>query len=162
LAPLRNTKLYALAQRVASLDEGLIFEVVFNQKHIKDEIIRLNTSEQLFEGIDSKGNPLDVYSPTTEVLNLRFTFNYEGKSKKKIAGQPAFLFDEGEFYTSFQVDVDRNRILIKADPIKDDGNNLFDEYGNDIIGLTDESKRKLSEMAVIEYQNYWRNNILRT
>jgi len=151
LAFLQNTKLYALVQRISSLDEGLIFEIVFNDSRIKDEIIRLNTEEQLFRrGIDSDGKSLGTYSP----------FTVEIKKKK---GQPTnriTLKDTGEFYDSFRVTANRVSITIDADPIKDD-NNLFDDFGEEILGLTDESREKLKEMAVKKYLEYWQTNILR-
>jgi hypothetical protein len=133
------------------LDEGLIFEIVFNDARIKDEIIRLNTEEQLFRrGIDSEGKSLGTYSP----------FTVEIKKKK---GQPTnriTLKDTGEFYDSFRVTANRVSITIDADPIKDD-NNLFDDFGEEILGLTDESREKLKEMAVKKYLEYWKTNILR-
>ena len=148
---LKNTAIYPLAQRIATMDEGLIFEIVFNHQYIKDEIIQMNTEDQLFDkGIDSKGESLGEYSPFTIEL-------------KKLDGQRydhITLKDEGDFYKSFRVSVNKVTIEITADPIKD-GNNLFDDFGEDIIGLTDESKQKLQEMAVIEYINYWKANILR-
>lgn len=148
---LKNTAIYTLAQRIATMDEGLIFEIVFSNPLIKNEIIRLNTEEQLFnKGIDSEGVSLGTYSP----------FTVEQKKKKGEPTDRITLKDTGDFYKSFRVSVNRVSITIDADPIKDD-NNLFDDFGEEILGLTDESKKKLEEMAVIEYIKYWRNNILR-
>jgi len=148
---LKNTAIYTLAQRIATMDEGIIFEIVFNNPLIKNEVIRLNTKEQLFnKGIDSKGDSLGTYSP----------FTVEQKKKKGQRHENITLEDTGDFYKSFRVSVNKISITIDADPIKED-NNLFDDFGEDILGLTDESKQKLQEMAVIEYIKYWRNYILR-
>lgn len=148
---MQNTKLYALAQRVSTMDEGLIFEIVFNDERIKNEIIRLNTEEQLFErGIDSRGISLGEYSPTTIEL----------KKKKGQRYDHITLKDTEDFYKSFRVSVNRVVIEIIADPFKDD-TNLFDDFGEDIVGLTDESKEKLKEMAIVKYLEYWNANILR-
>ena len=148
---LNNTAIYTLAQRVSTMDEGIIFEIVFNNPLIKNEIIRLNTREQLFsKGIDSDGVSLGTYAP----------FTVREKERK---GQPTnriTLEDTGEFYQSFRVSANRVSITIDANPIKDD-NNLFDDFGEDILGLTDDSKEKLKEMAVIQYIKYWKTNILR-
>lgn len=160
---MQNTKLYALAQRVSTMDEGLIFEIVFNDKLIHKKIIQLNTVDQLrTKHIDSNGDFLyskkhesGVYSKTTEIIS----------KGRKIAGTRYTLFDTGDFFNSWEVKADKVSITITADPIKPGnpfgGTNLFEEYGEDIVGLTDESKEKLKEMAIIKYLEYWNANILR-
>lgn len=148
---LNKTALYTLAQRISTMDEGILFEIVFNDVRIKNEIIRLNTREQLFQkGIYSDGNSLGEYSP----------FTVEVKKKKGQRHDHITLEDTGDFYGSFKVSADRISITIDANPIKDD-NNLFDDFGEDILGLTDESRKKLKEMAIVEYTEYWKAHILR-
>jgi hypothetical protein len=46
------------------------------------------------------------------------------------------LKDTGDFYKSFTVNYIDSDIVIDADGQKDD-NNLFEEYGDDILGLND-------------------------
>lgn len=61
------------------------------------------------------------------------------------------LFDTGEFYKSIMAKSNVNLVEINADPIKEDefGNktNLFNEWGEDIIGLNDENLQELIEMV---------------
>lgn len=152
MAFLQNTDLYALVQRISSLDEGVIFEIVFNDKRIQDEIIRLNTQEQLFKrGIDSEGKRITPeYTNRTKVIKL-------GKGQRT---DHVTLKDTGDFYNSFRVSANKVSITIDADTLKDT-NDLTDKYGDEIIGLTDESREILKEMAVIKYLEYWEENILR-
>lgn len=149
---LSNTKLYSLAQAISGLDEGLIFEIVFNKESIKNEIIRLNTQEQLFKkGIGADGLKL---TPPYTANTVRL---------KRLKGQRTdhvTLKDTEDFYKSFRVSVNKVTIEITADTIKE-GNDLIDKYGDEILGLTDESKEKLSRMALIEYIKYWQENLLR-
>jgi hypothetical protein len=89
----------------------------------------LNTEEQLFEkGIDALGASLGEYSDFT-------------KAVKKANGQRLdhiTLEDTGEFYKSFAIKVQNGGFLIIADGQKED-TNLFDRYGKEVLGLTDEN-----------------------
>ena len=59
------------------------------------------------------------------------------------------LYDTGEFHDSITVKVDNNLLQLDADPFKidDNGNttNLFNEWGEDIIGLNEENLQQLIE-----------------
>ena len=135
-----------LADGVLSLNANLIIQQIILDNNFQEYILDLNRRDQLFEGINALGVELDVYSDATETqleADRANRFNYKGKSKKKIAGEPAFLFDTGEFYDSFTLKVEMDALIFDADPIKDDGTNLFDEFGSDILGLTPENTQKL-------------------
>ena len=135
-----------LAKGVLALNANLIIQQIILNNNFQEYILDLNRRDQLFEGINSLGVELDSYSEFTEVLlegDRANRFNYKGKSKKKLAGEPVFLFDTGEFYDSFTLEVNTDALIFDADPIKDDGTNLFNEFGSDILGLTPENTQKL-------------------
>lgn len=135
-----------LAENVKGLDADLVLFQIFSDPQFQEFIKVLNLSDQLFEGIDSLGVELDSYSAFTQNLldgDRENAFNFEGKTKKKIAGEPIFLFDTGEFYDSFTVTIDTESIILDADGVKEDGTDLFVNYGEDILGLTDENLQKL-------------------
>ena len=109
-------------------------------KEVKDEIIRLNTQEQLFdEGIDSLNRTLGDYTPYTVVL-------------KKAKGQRTdhiTLKDTGAFYNSFKVQVTSTGIIIQADDSSIYDIPLTKSFGLDILGLTNEnSHKKLSYFGI--------------
>lgn len=118
-------------QGIVDLELNEVAFKIASEKEVKDLVIRLNTqgekTSQLFElGEDSLGDSLGSYSP----------FTIEKKKKK---GQPTnriTLKDTGEFYSSFNVVPYRGGFTIKANPIKED-NNLYDDFGTDIIGLNE-------------------------
>ena len=94
--------------------------------------------DQLFkEGIDEDGDIIGTYSEWTEMLN-----------PDKVAGSHYTLFDTGAFYESMQIVVLNDSFVVEAQPIKidEDGKqtNLFEKYGEGIVGLTDENKEKLA------------------
>lgn len=124
-----ETRLGDLFRALASLSDDDAWRYAVTKK-VLDEIIRLNTEDQLEEdGIDSLGRDLGDYSPYTKIL-------------KKLKGQRTdhiTLKDTGDFYESFVAVVNNSEIIIDADGIKDDGTDLFRQYGNDIAGLTDEN-----------------------
>lgn len=59
------------------------------------------------------------------------------------------LLDTSEFYASITAKVDNNLLQLDADPIKTDDNgndtNLYDRWGEDIIGLNEENLQQLIE-----------------
>lgn len=147
------------------LDEVQIWLTIVNQDEVKEFIISLNTEDQLFEkGINSEGVLLkDIggndftesgYSPVT--IEIKKSKTGKGSKTANIT-----LYDTGEYYESHKVKVDASGFEINADPIKDD-TNLFDEWGEEIVGLTDESLQKLISFLLIKYLNYTRDVIFNT
>lgn len=114
------------------------FKMVFDTSEVKDKIIYLNTIEQLFErGIDSDGDSLRPdYSPNTVIF----------KQEKGQRYDHVTLNDTGVFYDSFVVTVGKDFFLIDADPQKDE-TNLLDIYGQDVLGLTEQSKEEIISLA---------------
>jgi hypothetical protein len=93
---------------------------------IQELIIELN-QEQLYNlGEDSEGKSLGTYAPTTVMI----------KQAQGVPTDRITLKDTGDFYSSFKVFYSNGEIFIDADGQKDD-TNLFDEYGEDILGLND-------------------------
>ena len=116
---------------------------------LQNNIIKLNTIDQLFnEGVDSLGYSLGEYSPFTVEL-------------KKIKGHPTdriTLKDTGDFYRTFKVEVKDDSFFINANPIKDDSN-LFDDFGSEIVGLTEENQIKVSKTILDNTIKYIRKQL---
>ena len=105
------------------------FKLIFDAREVKDEIIRLVTVEQLYErGVDGNGESLGEYSEFTKQIK-----QLEGQRFDHIT-----LNDTGEVYESFEVIVGQDSFTITANDNKGD-KRLFDVYGEDVAGLTDES-----------------------
>ena len=127
-------------QKIADLEINDVGFKIASQKDVKDLVIRLNTkgekTSQLFEfGEDSLGNSLGEYSPFTVLEKIK-----KGQPDDRIT-----LKDTGDFYNSFIVVPYRGGFTINADPIKEE-NNLFTDFGIDILGLNDENLGILSEV----------------
>jgi hypothetical protein len=138
-----------LLEKSVKLNSSNIWEKVFNEDAIQNFIIvELIQEEQLYtKGIDEDGQPLrnkdngrTTYSAYTEFLT-------EGRKKE---GEHYTLLDSGDFYKSMIIKVGKNYIEIDADPIKEN-DNLFEKFGDGIIGLTDESKTKLAQKIAQKY-----------
>lgn len=145
------------AQAAQRLTDRFIGIAMFSREDVKEFMIELNTVGQLFDkGQDSVGNLLPTYSKTTELIT----------GGKKKAGQPFTLFDTGEFYGSFTVIVDGNGDAdIEANTIKvDDGQltDLLDIATPFIIGLSNESKDKLSQFLIPIIQQIVRQTLVNT
>jgi len=122
-----------LFNNAKNLNQDRIWILAMDEE-VKQEIIRMNTKDQLFDkGVDSLNKSLGVYSQTS--------VNKYGKRPGRIQ-----LYDTGEFYESFRVLVDESGLVILADALKvgDGGvDDLAVKYGIDILGITDSNKELL-------------------
>nr|DAZ50399.1 MAG TPA: hypothetical protein [Caudoviricetes sp.] len=98
-------------------------------------IVDLNAEEQLYEqGVNNLGVSISDYAPYSPVTI----------EIKKAKGQPTnrvTLRDEGDFESSFFLDVGQNQFEIKASDWKTE--ELIKKYGRQILGLTNENIEKL-------------------
>ena len=124
-----------LGQNLANLNPDKIFIALVDEND--DFIISLNQDGQLFDlGIDSTGRLLSTIGGDYAASTVE---------KKKSEGLPfdrITLFDTGAFYDSFIVKARKDEFEIIANTLKD-GNDLQDDWGNKILGLTDESIEEL-------------------
>lgn len=140
-----NTKVDELIQRVKRLSDSLAWFEAFDNA-TREQIISWIQNDQLRdEGWNKFGKVIGIYSYETQRIT----------DGKKIAGDPYDLFDTGEFFKSFVIRVFAQEIIIDANAQKGK-DNLFDKFGNEIIGLTDENFRKLKEKVKISYIKYAR------
>ncbi len=140
-----------ILKRSKNLDDDKAWRFVIDEQ-VQDEIVRLNTQDQLFDkGIDSLNNSLGDYSPITVIIKRR-----KGQKTSNIT-----LRDTGEFYESFDVTVQRDGFTISADEMKDD-TSLTEEFGIDILGLTDDSlDQVIREYILPNYRDYLLTELLR-
>jgi len=121
-----------LTDRVAKLDEGIILNRFVELPIVQKFILDLNRVDQLFnKGVDSKNRALGVYTP--------FTIN--SKQERGVPVPSDFhitLFDTGQFYSTFVIIPGKDFFEIDANPIREDSN-LFEDFGEDILGLNDEN-----------------------
>lgn len=129
-----------------ALTNRVIWLSVMRKPLLKTFILDLVRQDQLFDkGIDEDGDVIGEYSEYTEMIN-----------PEKVAGTHYTLKDTGEFFDSFYIDVFSSYFEINANPIKtdEDGDttNLFFQYGEGIMGLTNESMDKLSREILRLYK----------
>jgi len=77
----------------------------------------------------------------------------------KKAGEKYNLNLTGEFWESFRVSVGTNSIEITANPVKPE-TNLFDEYGEKIVGLTESNMEILRNEAKALFIEFFRSFIV--
>jgi hypothetical protein len=119
-----------LQEKFRKLDVNRILREVWRNPIVQQKITELNTKNQLFEkGEDSKGETLGIYTPFTIQIKVE-----KGQRIDHIT-----LLDTGEFYESFKVVPLLRGFRIEANPDKGGGDNLFDDFGENIVGLSEES-----------------------
>lgn len=143
---LMDTILGQQLRKVNLLSERLFWRKAFADPSFKTYILDLIREDQLFsKGIDSDGDIIGLYSEWTEMMN-----------PDKKAGTPYTLKDTGAFYESMIIYIYDNAIEIDADPIKKDEKgketNLFYEYGENIVGLTEENLEKVGLILADKYR----------
>lgn len=136
-----------MMQRARLLNDSVAWFDAFSQRgDLREQIITWIQDDQLTkQGIDEDGDIIGFYSLYTELLS--------GGEKQQ--GDPYTLKDTGEFYRSMFIRVLRDSILIEADAQKDE-DNLFEKFGEGIIGLTEDNLQKLIEEVKIKYIDYAR------
>ena len=158
-------QLKRLAENTINLDVNEISVSVFQVPEIKQFIIRLNRVEQLYnDGLDVNDNVIGVYSEATGKYTSGETFIFNGLVSTKRAGEHFTLFNEGVFYESFRVIVDKSGFTIMANTIKEDEysgetSDLM-QYG-EILGLTTNSKDELGQKMLPFLQKAIRESILK-
>lgn len=117
------------------LTSGLIVRDIIDSGEVTAFIIDANAEEQLFEqGINRLGVDIMDYRPYTP-LTIAI---------KKEKGQPTnrvTLRDEGDFHSSFYLEVGDTQFEIKAADFKTE--DLIKKYGRQILGLTNENIAEL-------------------
>jgi hypothetical protein len=130
-------KITDLRKRVADFNEALTSGRLIQNIIWENEtyIVDMNAEEQLFEqGINRLGVEISDYAPYSPVT-------IEIKEAK---GQPTnrvTLRDEGDFESSFFLEVGDKQFEIKASDFKTE--DLIKKYGRQILGLTNENIAKL-------------------
>ena len=151
-------ELYKICDNTKKLSVKKVAFFVFSENKVQKIIIDLNRIDQiLYDGINVDGDSLPTYRHTYDKV-----YTFEGKSNIKRKGEPYILLDTGDFYKSFKVFVTTDGFIIYANDEKEN-TNLTEAYGNGakIIGLTDESKTKLSIEIIPYIISFVRSEILR-
>lgn len=124
-------------------DKAKLFESnILNNEYVKTIIIEnkefiadMNATDQLYDkGINSLGVNISSFAPYSK-LTIEI---------KKEKGQPynrVTLYDEGEFHSSFYLEITDEGFEIKASDWKE--GKLTQGYGDSILGLTKENINQL-------------------
>jgi hypothetical protein len=135
-----KSKLHKLLQNGKKLNSATTWYNTFSVE-LKEQILKWIQDDQLkAKGVNKDGEVIGYYSLTTSFINPKKTFNSHYT-----------FYDTGEFFRSMFVRVFPDRITINADAQKGE-DNLFEKYGTEIIGLTDENLEKLKAKILEHYQ----------
>lgn len=166
---------------VKILEPQVYLVEVMRDESLKELIVMLNTggpnkslpTSQLWNGIDSKGRRLEqigggnpitgTYSPLT-IEAMKNVNGFSGKRERGLPFDRITLYNDGIFYNSWRVGTKKTgsdaEITIKVDPNRGD-TNLFDDWGEDIVGLTDENLSIFRDKFLEKTLNFIRNELSR-
>jgi len=138
----QDSDLYNKVLALSNVTEDDAWMFAFDHSSFRQEIIDSVRDRLFTKGTNEQGRIIGVYSPASQRIN-----------PEKIAGTPYTLKDTGRFYQSIYMGVFRDYFFIDANPIK--GNdNLFQKFGDGIIGLDEEQKEWLNERIAEYYYEY--------
>jgi hypothetical protein len=136
-----NTAIGEKLRKVRLLSDQIAWQQNIDAR-IRQEILFMIREDQLMQKrIDANGNHLGFYSWMTEAMS---------KGRKK-EGDPYNLYDTGEFHNKMFVVVLRDSLAVDSEGADKENVNLFKEYGDNIVGLTDENMGKLIELLRPKY-----------
>ena len=124
-------------QKLINIDIDAVLLSILSDKDLQQFIIELNTKGQLFDkGIDSLSVSLGDYAATT----IEGTVNFKGKKDKGQRFDHITLSDTETFYDSWVITLGGKSFLFKITANPNRGkSNLFDDFGEEILGLTKEN-----------------------
>jgi len=140
-----KTRLGQSLKAAKQIDAGKLFIEFMNDDEVEKFTVKLNTDQMRLGFMNSEGVQLSEigggYSPFT-------------MAKGRKSGQlNVNLYDTGKFHKSFRIEkITADGFEIVSNPVKDDGTNLLDEWGEEVEGLTFESKDKLAKYLLNLYQ----------
>lgn len=121
----------------------------FDKETIEQIINWIKVDQLEKEGINDLGQVIGLYSFATEKIS----------NGRKKAGDPYNLHDTGYFLQTLTVHVFKDYFITDADGQKQN-ENLFDKFGDGIIGLTDENLSKLILILKDNFLQYARKILL--
>ena len=144
---LNRTPFYEFVERFSKLNEIEAWITSFDAD-LEDEIWKLIVIEQLDKkGIDEYGDVIGLYSRRTEEIDPR-----------KKAGTPYTLNDTSAFINSIAVQVGNDFFTVNGNGQKSN-TNLFERYGDGIIGLTPDNLAIVKEMLKDKFIEYVRESL---
>lgn len=129
--------------RAKQISDAAAWFDAFNRDSVLQEELLRRIKEQLKDkGVDETGEVIGYYSFFTSLINPAKVFNTH------------YTFvDTGDFFNSMFVQWFPGFILIDGNGQKED-DNLFDKYGDGIIGPTEETKEWLIGAVKIKFIDY--------
>ena len=114
---------------------------------VKQFIIRLNQNRLELKGTDIDGNVIGYYSHATEVIS----------GGEKQAGSHYTLDDTGYFFSTFNISVFSDYIVIDADGLKDDVD--WSDPSEKVLGLADYQFKILNLFLVPKLIKIFKNEL---
>ena len=146
---LNRTSIYQLCKRIKMFNEVDMWINSFDKETIEQIIDWIKIDQLEKEGINDLGQVIGLYSFATENIS----------NGRKKAGDPYNLYDTGYFLQTLTVHVFKDYFITDADGQKKN-ENLFDKFGDGIIGLTDENLSKLILILKDNFLQYARKILL--
>lgn len=142
-------KLEDVLYNIKGLDVNDFMQSIYEEPEFQRLVGFLNTEQQLYLGIDSKGESLGEYSDSTIAY----------KKRKNQVVDRVTLKDTGDFYSDFDIIPQEDGFLITN--VNEKALILIDKYGNNIFGLVDENLQKVINYIKVRLKIYFLQTIIK-
>lgn len=135
-----------IAKNVKKINASKLFnEFVLKDSLLVEQILDLIREEQLYnKGIDGAGKLLGTYT--------LFTLNYKNNLASQLGNDTRSdhitLKNTGKVYNSMRIIPQKDYFLTVANVLKENGISLTEQYGDDILDFTDESKSEIGKIIL--------------
>lgn len=148
-----KTPLRTLLNNLKALSEGEMFVELLSKDEVQKFIVKLNTDQLKLEFVNSDGVLLsDIGGGYSD-----YTLSLGGKKGKFSVD----LYDTGKYQKSFRIEnITITHFEINSDPVKEDGTNLLEEWGQKVEGLTVKSLDEAARFLIPLYQELIRKRII--
>ena len=157
---LKQTKIGGLVKRMQMLDEVKIWVQTLTKQDVQlmiEEFIKIRLQKGEMPDGSNITNLItgdDFYKKITEI-------EYAKIGRRIQAGSHYTMKHTGEFFNSIDIiDVNNNDATIFGDGDKGNGVDLFEVYGENLLGLTDENYKIIKEKVLKNYLQIIRRVLL--
>lgn len=153
MATMRETPLGLHLKRVRSFTNEDLFKIVFTRPDVTRVVIELNRL-RLQKGLTTKGTKIKNLKTGTSSYTKATEAIYRQIGRRVVAGSNYTMKYRGDFYESIRINnVTGFNFDVLADPIKDDGTNLYEVYGQFLIGASEADLNVLRAYVLPIMQN---------
>lgn len=142
-------KLSQFFEGIKKIDEGKIFQKTIERKESR-EIIKKVNSDRLSQGVNVDGSFIENQKTGKKTYSKSSVKRYAKIGRTIREGQNYTMEYTGTFKKSIEsVEISGEGFSVKGERQFDESENIFDKFGNDLLGLAERGDDGIKELSPI-------------